>query len=112
QRTAGQVNESDHPAEVLEFAQHDLVDKQRRRYPEGNDIGQRIEFSSEWTLVTTEPGQPAIEQVENAGRENEPDGVVKIGGRLEKIGLLRAIIDSQHRGKSAEEVARRHQVRQ
>ncbi len=62
--------------------------------------------------MTAEPRQPSIEQIENAGRENEPDGVVKIGGRPEKIGLLRAIIDSQHRGEPAEEVARRHQIRQ
>ena len=47
QRAAGQVNKRDHPAEILEFAEHDLVDEQRRRHSERNDVGQRIEFSPE-----------------------------------------------------------------
>src|SRR6476659_10376056 len=61
QCAAGQVNERDHPAEILEFAQHDLVNEQGRRHPEGNDISQRIEFSSEGTFMTAEARQPSIE---------------------------------------------------
>ena len=62
--------------------------------------------------MTAEAREPAIEQIENAGRENEPDGVVEVGGGLEKISLLRAIVNAQDRGETAEEIARRHQVRQ
>ena len=64
------------------------------------------------TLVTPEAREPAIEQIENAGRENEPDGIVEIGRRLEEIDLARAIVNAQDGGESAEEVAGRHQIRQ
>jgi len=39
QRPASQINEGNHPAEILELAQHDLIHEQRRRHAEGNDIG-------------------------------------------------------------------------
>ena len=60
--------------------------------------------------MTAESGEPAIEQIENAGSEDEPDGVMKIGGRLEEIDLLRPIVDPEDGGEPAEEVAGRHQV--
>ena len=87
QCAAGQINEGDHPSEIPEFAEHDLVNEQRRRDPEGNDIGERIELAAKRALMPAEPRQPSIEQIENAGREDEPDRVVKIRGRREEIDL-------------------------
>src|SRR5207247_1989682 len=102
----------DHPAEVAEFAQHDLVNEQSRGDAEGDEIGQGIELAAKGALVTAEPGEPSIEQVENAGGQNEPDGVVEIGGGFPEIDLARAIIDAQDGREAAEEVACGHEIGQ
>src|ERR1051325_11717891 len=62
--------------------------------------------------MSAEPSQPSVKQIENAGRENEPDGVMKIGRGFERLDPRRAIINAQHRSEPAEKIARRHQVRQ
>ena len=77
QRAASQINKRDHPAEVAEFPQDDPINHQGRRKAEGNNVGERIELAAKRTFMTAEPRQSPIEQIENAGAENEPDGGVK-----------------------------------
>ena len=62
--------------------------------------------------MSAEPRQAAVEQIENARGKNEPDRVVKFYRREPEVGVLRAIINAENRRKSAEEVARRHEIRQ
>jgi hypothetical protein len=64
--------------------------------------------------MSTETCEPAIEQIEKTGGENKPDrGVKKIAGRIRIRPLQkRALKNFQGRGKAAEQISRRHQVRQ
>ncbi len=81
QRAASQINKGDHPAEVLEFPQHDPINQQRRRHAERDNVRERIELAAKWAVMSAQAREPAIEQIENAGGENEPDRVVKLHRR-------------------------------
>ena len=109
-----QVNESNDPADPRKSQQHDPIDHQGRRQSEGNNIGERIEFSPERTVVAPKPGQPSVQNVEDTGTQNEPDREMeKLGGGVRIGGLeQRALHNLERRGESAEQIPRRHQVRQ
>jgi hypothetical protein len=92
----------------LEFAEHDLVNQERWRHSERDDVRQGIEFAPERTVVTAEAREPAIEQIEDAGGKDEPDCVVEFyRGDLE-VDILSAIVNAQNGGEPAKEIARRH----
>ena len=74
---AGQVDKGDDPAGARKFLEHDPVNHQRRRDSERHNIGQRIEFATECAFVAAETGQPAVQEIKEAGAQNEPDGGVK-----------------------------------
>src|ERR1700674_182330 len=62
--------------------------------------------------MSAQTRQPAIEQIENARGKNKPDRVVKLHRRQPEVCVLRAVVDAEHGRESAEEVARRHEIRQ
>ncbi len=49
---------------------------------EGDDIRQRIELPAERAFVAAEAGDPAIEEVEDAGEDDEEDGVADAVGEV------------------------------
>jgi hypothetical protein len=53
------------------LAQHDAMHQKRRRGAEGNQIGQGIEFPAKGAFDAAHAGQAAIEQIENAGQQDE-----------------------------------------
>jgi len=59
QRTARQVNECDDPARTRELLQHYTVNHQRRRHPERNNVGERVELAPKRTLVSPEARNPS-----------------------------------------------------
>src|SRR5437762_5620541 len=64
--------------------------------------------------MSSQTGDPAIQQVENAGPENKPDSGVKEIARGIRIRRLqqRALDNLQRARKSAKQITRRHQIRQ
>ena len=74
-RAADQIDQRDRPADVAEREQHRFGQQHRRSHAEGNDVRQRVEFLSERRFLPAEAGQPAIEQVEQTGAENQQDRV-------------------------------------
>ena len=93
-----------------DIAQHDAVDQKRRRRAERNDVGQRVKFAPERTFIAAQPGDAAVQQVEEAGQDDEKNGVaddvVEIRG-----GDVR-LDDPRQREKAAEEVAGGQQIGQ
>ena len=78
QRAADQVNRGDDPARLVKLDEHDAIDHERRRHAEGDDVGQRIELAAKRAIGPAQTRQPAIEQIENARSQDEPDGEVHI----------------------------------
>src|SRR5436190_14364646 len=64
--------------------------------------------------MSAQTGDAAIQQIENTGPENEPDGGVKEIARGIRIRCLqqRALEDLQRPRKSAKQITRRHEIRQ
>ena len=95
------------PAEnVLE---HHAVDQKSGRYAERDQVGQRIKFASERTFHAPHPRHPPVEQIENAGQQNETESdfdLLKVPARDVRFDNF------GQRHETAEEVARREQVRQ
>src|SRR6185503_6970317 len=86
------------------------VDQKRRRRAKRNDVRQRIEFAPERTFITAHPGDTTIEQVEEAGQDDEENGVANV---VVEIGIADVCLDDPcQRQKAAEEVAGGQQIRQ
>src|SRR5689334_33472 len=64
--------------------------------------------------MTAEPGQAAVEKIENKRAQNEPDRFVKqLAGRYRVATLQkRALQNPKSRGEAAKQIAGGHQVRQ
>ena len=106
--------------------QDDAIDHQRRGDAEGHDVGEGIELAAEGAFIAAEPGEPAVERIEEARSEDEPDGAVKfvvsqIGGPGDDLGIRGdrrrveddgALDDLERRREPAEEVPRGHEIRQ
>src|SRR5215831_20627931 len=88
QRTACEVNECDDPARTRELLQHDTVNHQRRRHPERNNVGERVELAPKWTLVSPQACNPSIQQIKNECAKDKPDRLVESIGREISIGAL------------------------
>ena len=129
QRSARQVQKRDQQPRPRELVEHDLVHQQCRREAEADDVRQRIEFPPEGTVGPAEPRHPAVEHVEDAGSQDEPDGGVKLvnGPRgpdpfaqlvlgndpgLRGEANERARDDLERRREPAKQVPGRHQVGQ
>src|SRR5262249_36941134 len=110
QRAASQVNERDDPARARELLQHDTVNHQRRRHPERNNVGERVELAPKWTLVSPQACNPSIQKIKNECAKDKPDRLVESIGCEIGIGALqqRAFKNSQRSGKSAKQISRRH----
>ena len=83
--------------------------QKRGGHAKGNQIGQRIEFPAERALDAAHPRHPPVEQVEDAGQENETErdfDRVKIPVR--EVGLH----DLGQGYEPAEEIAGRQEVRE
>ena len=61
--------------------QHDPVNHQGRRNTERDYVGKRIELPAKGTLIPAKPGKTAVEQIEDAGEQDQPDGSVELAGR-------------------------------
>ena len=69
QRAAEEIEARDEPADLVrDVVEHDLEDEQRGRDAEADDVGQRIELAAEGAFLAAEAGEPAVEQIEEAGR--------------------------------------------
>ena len=75
---------------------------------------ERRQLPSERRMRVPPAGYAAVEHIENASTENEPDGGVKKRRRFIRTGPLneRALYDLKRGRESAEKVTRRHQIRQ
>ena len=84
--------------------------QKRGRDAERNQVRQRIKFTPERTVRAAQPRHPAVEQVKNAGQQNEGEGELDLG----EIEITRRIgfDDFGQRHEAAKQVARRQQVRQ
>ena len=65
--------------------EHDAMHEKRRRGPERNQIRQRIEFAPERTLRAAHARHAPVEQIKNAGRQDEieRDPDFSVSSRLE-----------------------------
>ena len=52
---------------------HDPVNHQRRREPERNNIGERVELAPKRTVVAAQARKASIQKIKNERAENEPD---------------------------------------
>src|ERR1700719_2134975 len=105
QRATRQVNESNDPTRIRKFVEDDPINHQRRCEPEGNNVGERIEFATERTFVSAQTGQSSIQEIEDESAENEPDGgMKKIGGGIRVCALQkRALQNLECRRETAEQ---------
>ena len=55
------------------FRQHDAMHQKRRGHAEGDDVGQRIELATERAFGPAHARHPAVEQIEDAGQQNEEE---------------------------------------
>ena len=113
QGAAGKINKGDEHAVAVEIAEHDVKGEQGGGHAEGHNVGQRIKFAPEGTFVPPEAREAPVEQIENAGPEDEPDrGMDLPRGTQSGIHLDDRVEDIKHRGESAEQVARGHEIGQ
>ena len=110
QRATRQVNESNDPTRIRKFVEDDPINHQRRCEPEGNNVGERIEFATERAFVSAQTCQSSIQKIENESAEDEPDGgVKKIGGSIRVCTLQkRALLNLERGRETAEQVPRGH----
>src|ERR1041385_1583828 len=76
---------------------------------ERNQISQRIEFPPKRALDATHPRDAAIEEVKDAGKQNEPES--DFDGAIVSVCHIR-FDDFGQRDETAKEVSRRKEVRQ
>ncbi len=71
-RAADEVDGGDEPAQPRQIPedirQHDPMHQKRRGGTERNHVRQRIELAPEGTFPATQPRNPAVQQVEDAGQ--------------------------------------------
>src|ERR1043166_5949294 len=56
------------------IAQYNPMHQESRRRAEGDEVSQGIEFASEGALNAAHPRDPSVQQIENAGQQNESEG--------------------------------------
>src|SRR5437879_6684758 len=73
-----------------------------------------MELAATGTVVSTEPGQPTVEEIEDESSENEPDCLMKkIRGGIGVGALQKSAFQNLERGSEpAKKISRRHQIRQ
>ena len=67
---ADDVQERHRPPHAIQRPQSPLVGQHRRRHAEGDHVGQRVELNAEVGGGVSQPGQPAVEAVQD-GREDD-----------------------------------------
>ena len=84
---------------LAELIEHDLVNEQRRGDAEADRVRQRIELPPERAVLPAQPRQPAVEHVEHARAQDEPDGGRGNWSmaRLRPDGLVRRVHRVRHR---------------
>ena len=92
-----------------DIPQDDAVDQESRRDAEGNEVGKRIEFAPEWAFDAAHAGHAAIEQIKNAGQQDEHQAQFDL---LEVAGREVGLDDFGQGDKAAEEVAGGEEVGQ
>ena len=90
-----------HPAPAFEGHERPDEKHYRRSDPEGDEVGQRIEFKPEPARGLGEPCHPTVERVEDRGGEDGPGRVLKV-----------AFNGGDDRVEAEEHPAHRQQVRQ
>ena len=84
------------------------MDQKCRSNAERDDIGKRIEFPSEGTFAPAHASDPSVEQIEDAGQEDEQQSVTYFGITFGQVGFN----DVGERHKATEEISCRHEVGQ
>src|SRR5437868_3342258 len=80
-------------------------------HAERHNISKRIEFAPERAFFTAHARKSPIEQIKNTGQQNENQGVAN--GSIVWMRLIEIRFnDTRQREESAEEISRRHQIRQ
>ena len=115
ERAANQIDRSDEPAKLgvswrKHVFEHDAMHQERRRGAEGNQVRQRIKFAAERAFRAAHARHPAVEQIEDAGQQDEAERHLDLAKIVGSRGV--GLHDLRQRHKAAEEVARRQQVGQ
>src|SRR5665213_1420950 len=115
ERATQQVNRGDEPADAAVFlwknvGKHDALDEKRGRDAERNQIGKRIEFASKRTFHAAHARDAAVEQVENARKQNKRERELDLREIIVRPG--NRIHDFCQCDKAAEQVSSRQQIRQ
>ena len=93
----------------------EAMNQESGRRAEGNQVGQGIKFPAEIAFHSAHARQTAVEQVENAGQQDERQrqfDFQKGAGVELAIGADFRLHDLGQRHKAAEQISRRHQVGQ
>src|SRR6266850_1599707 len=108
------ANRGSERVEARKINQHDSVNHQRGGDTKRDNIREGIEFAAKGTVLSSQTREAAVEHIENASTENEPDGGVKKRRCFIRTGPLneRALYDLKRGRESAEQIACRHQVGQ
>src|SRR5207244_2777052 len=97
------------PADLVVFLQHDAMHQKSRSRAKGNQVRQRIELATERTFHPAHPGDAPVEQIKNAGQQNE----TKSQPDVVKLAVLDIRLDDfGQRHETAEQISRREEVRQ
>src|SRR5438270_404740 len=92
-----------------DILEHHAMNQKGGRHAERNEISERIEFAAERTFNAAHPSDTPIEQIENAGQQDESEGdldVMIIAG-----GDVR-LDNSCQRDEAAEKISGGEEVRQ
>ncbi len=80
-RATDKIDEGDGPADVSQREKNSPREQHGRSHSERNDIRKRIELAAEGRILPAEPGKAAVQQIEEAGAENQQDGVFIVAPR-------------------------------
>src|ERR1041385_8908711 len=88
--------------------------EKRGRDAKGNKIRERIEFAAKWTFDASHPGNTPIEQIKNAGEQNETEGDENrsVIHDTVRIWFELGLDNFSERDEAAEQIGRREEIRQ